>query len=152
MTTPHIRVFPHSKEEFPSLDVLTTWLLTALKARGGRYLIRSASSIAELPLGSVVLFRYGHVIVGEAVVSQYVKDASRNRTLLGQETQYEAHVELSPSSIRVFVPPLPIEELQALIGESMNITASAQPYYKFEDWGIYPKLLAAHVGKSGSYL
>jgi uncharacterized protein (DUF488 family) len=38
MIAPHIRLFPHSKEEFPSLDLLTTWLLTALKARGGRYL------------------------------------------------------------------------------------------------------------------
>jgi hypothetical protein len=152
MTKPQIRILPHSKEEFPSLDMLTSWMLTALKARGGRYLIRSASSIAELPLGSIVLFRYGHVIVGEAVVSQYVKDAKKNRTLLGQETQYEAYVELSPSSIRVFVPPLPIEEVQTLIGESINVTASAQPYYKFEDWDLYPKLLAAHVGKSGSYL
>ena len=29
--------------------MLTTWLLTALKARGGRYLIRSAKSVADLP-------------------------------------------------------------------------------------------------------
>jgi hypothetical protein len=152
MAEPHIRIFPHSKEEFPSLDMLTTWLLTALKARGGRYLIRSASSLADLPLGSVVLFRYGRVVVGEAVVSQYVRDATKNRTVLGQETQYEAYVELAPSSIRVFVPPLPIEELQSLIGESPNITTSAQPYYKLEDWAIYPKILAAHVGKSGAYL
>jgi hypothetical protein len=53
----HIRIFPHSKEEFPSLDMLTTWLLTALKARGGRYLIRSANAVADLPTGSLVLFR-----------------------------------------------------------------------------------------------
>jgi hypothetical protein len=153
MTAQHIRIFPHSYEEFPSLDMLTTWLLTALKARGGRYLIRSAKSVAELPLGSVVLFRYGHVIVGEAVVSRYVRDAAKgDRTLLGQETQYEAHVEFAPSSIRIFVPPLPVEVLQDLVGEGTNITASAQPYYKFEDWTLYAKLLAAHVGKAGSFL
>jgi hypothetical protein len=69
-----------------------------------------------------------------------------HRTLLGQETQYEAQAEFSPSSIRVFVPPLPAEELQAIIGDSPNITASAMPYYKLEDWGLYPRLLAAHVG------
>jgi hypothetical protein len=152
MAEPHIRIFPHSKEEFPSLDMLTTWLLTALKARGGRYLIRSASSIADLPSGSIVLFRYGQVIVGEAVVCQYVKDATRNRTVLGQETRYEGYVELSESSIRVFVPPLPVDELQGLLGERMNITTSAQPYYKLEDWTIYPRLLAAHVAGSGAFL
>src|ERR1700681_1483322 len=98
---PHIRIFPHSKEEFPSLDMLTTWLLTALKARGGRYLIRSAKSVADLPPGSIVLFRYGHVIVGEAVVSRYVRESHDDRMLLGQETQYEAHVAFCPSSIRL---------------------------------------------------
>lgn len=152
MTAPHIRIFPHSKEEFPSLDMLTTWLLTALKARGGRYLVRSSSSIADLPPGSVVLFRYGRVIAGEAVVCQYVKDATKNRTVLGQETHYEAYVELSQSSIRVFVPPLPVDELQTLIGDAMNVTTSAQPYYKLEDWTIYPRLLAAHVGGAGAFL
>lgn len=152
MTVPHIRIFPHSKEEFPSLDMLTTWLLTALKARGGRYLIRSSSSVAELPPGSIVLFRYGRVIAGEAVVSQYVKDATRNRTVLGQETHYEAYVELSQSSIRVFAPPLPVDELQTVIGGALNITTSAQPYYKLEDWTVYPRLLGAHVGGGGGFL
>jgi hypothetical protein len=148
----HIRVFPHSKEEFPSLDMLTTWLLTALKARGGRYLIRSSKAVADLPTGSIVLFRYGHVLVGEAVVCRYVRNSRNHRTLLGQETQYEAHVEFSPSSIRVFVPPIPVAELQDIIGDVTNITASAQPYYKIDDWTAYPKLLAAHVGKAGSFL
>lgn len=149
---PHIRIFPHSKDEFPSLDMLTTWLLTALKARGGRYLIRSANAVADLPTGSVVLFRYGHVIVGEAVVYRYVCESARDRTLLGQEMQYEAHVEFSPTSIRLFVPPLPVKELQSIIGDSLNITASAQPYYKLEDWSAYAKLLAAHLGETGAFL
>ena len=110
----HLRIFPHSKDEFPSLDVLTTWLLTALKARGGRYMIRSAERLAELPTGSIVLFRYGHVIVGEAVVCNYVRDSANERTLLGQETQYEAHVEFSASSVRVFVPPFPVTFMSAV--------------------------------------
>jgi hypothetical protein len=148
----HIRIFPHSKDEFPSLDMLTTWLLTALKARGGRYMIRSGDRIAELPAGSVVLFRYGHVIVGEAVVFSYVRDSKNDRTLLGQEMQYEAYVEFSPSSIRLFVPPVPVEELQAILGDSTNITASAQPYNKIDDWSVYPKLLAVHVGKAGTFM
>jgi hypothetical protein len=149
---PHVRIFPHSKDEFPSLDMLTMWLLTALKARGGRYLIRSAERLAELPPGSIGLFRYGHVIVGEAVVREYVRESASERALLGHESQYEAHVEFSASSIRVFVPPVPVAELQSILGGSLNIAASAQPYYKVEDWSAYPRLLAAHVGNGGAFL
>jgi hypothetical protein len=130
---PHIRVFPHSTDEFPSLGMLTTWLLTALKARGGRYLIRSAKAVPDLPTGSVVLFRCGHVIVGEAVVFTYVHDSAKNRTLLDQEMEYEAHGEFSPASIRLFVPPFPVEVLQSIMGDSLNIATSAQPYYKLEN-------------------
>jgi hypothetical protein len=148
----HIRIFPHSKEEFASLDLLTTWLLTALKARGGRYQLRSATAVAELPTGSIVLFRYGHVIVGEAVVLRHVRNSTKDRTLLGQETQYEAHVEFSPSSIRLFAPPFPVAELQAIVGDNPNITTSAMPYYRLDDWGVYPRLLAAHVGQQGAFL
>ncbi len=71
---------------------------------------------------------------------------------MGQETQYEAQVEFVPSSIRLFVPPVPIEELQTIIGDAINITASAQPYYKIDDWVVYLKLLAFHVGNAGSFL
>lgn len=149
---PEIRVFPHTRKEFLSRDMMATWLLTALKARGGRYLLRSASAVADLPTGSIVLFRYGHVIVGEAVVIKYVRDSTTELNLLGQETQYEAYVEFSPTSIRLFVPPLPVEELQSIVGDSVNITASAQPYYKFQDWSVYPKLLAVHVGQAGAFL
>jgi hypothetical protein len=43
-------------------------------------------------------------------VYRYVRDSTRDRTFLGQEMQYEAHVEFSPTSIRLFVPPLPVKE------------------------------------------
>jgi len=148
---PHIRIFPHSRDEFPSLDMLATWLATALKARGGRYLIRSANAVADLSTGSIVLFRYSHVIVGEAVVHKYVREPMEDQTLLGHQTPYEAYVEFSLTSIRLFVPPFPVNELQAIVGDKPNITA-AQPYYKLEDWRVYPELLAAHVEKSGAFL
>jgi hypothetical protein len=152
MTAPHIRIFPHSQEEFSSLDTLTTWLLTGLKARGGRYLLVSKDAVAELPSGSLVLFRYGQVVVGEAIVAEYLRDSSvRDRTLLGADRQYEACVWFSPSSIRVYAPPVGIEALQSFIGESPNIIPSAQPYFKIEDWNVYPRLLA-HVAKSGTFI
>jgi hypothetical protein len=152
MTAPHIRIFPHSQLEFPSRDTLTTWLLTGLKARGGRYLLVSKDAVAELTPGSLVLFRYGQVVVGEAIVSEYRRDSSvAERNLVGDDQKYEACVWLSPSSIRVYAPPVAIEALQSFIGESPNIIPSAQPYFKIEDWNMYPRLLA-HVAKSGTFI
>ena len=152
MTAPHIRIFPHSQKEFPSRDTLTTWLLTGLKARGGRYLLVSKDAVAELPPGSVVLFRYGQVVVGEALVIEYSRDSPvGDRNLAGDDQGYEACIWFSPSSIRVYAPPVGIEALQSFIGESPNIVPSAQPYFKIEDWNVYPRLLA-HVGKSGTFI
>lgn len=151
MANPHIRILPHNQEEFASIDKLTSWLLTSLRARGGRYNLRSRNAIAELPNGSIVLFRYGHNIVGEAIVAGYFRESSIDRTLTGKEFNYEAYIVFSQTSIRVYAPPLPIKKLQRIIGESLDITTSAQPYYKIEDWNIYPGLLAEIV-ESGAFI
>ena len=151
MTTPHIRIFPHNRDEFPSVDTLAAWLMTGLKARNGRYQLRSASAIADLAAGSIALFRHGHVVVGEAVVMRFCREPSRDRTLAGEEFEYEAFVEFMSSSIRIYAPPVSIETLQSFIGDSPNIVPSAQPYFKLDNWAVYPKLLA-HISKSGSFL
>ncbi|HEV3262576.1 MAG TPA: hypothetical protein VG013_37335 [Gemmataceae bacterium] len=64
----------------------------------------------------------------------------------------QAHAEFSPTSVRLFVPPLPVTELQSIIGDSLNNTASAQPYYRPEDWTADPKWSAVHVGEAGPFL
>ncbi len=151
MTGPHIRIFPHIQEEFPAEETLTMWLLTGLKARGGKYLLRSSKAVADLPVGSIVLFRYNRVIVGEAVVSGYALEPTKDRTLTGQEYEYQAYVQFLPSSIRLYAPPIRVEILQSLIGESPNIVPSAQPYFKIEDWTVYPRLLA-EISRSGAFL
>lgn len=45
MTQAILRIFPHSKQEFATADDLRSWLVTALKARGGRYLLRSNQGV-----------------------------------------------------------------------------------------------------------
>ena len=151
MSIPHIRIFPHSREEFPSVDSLTTWLLTGLKARGGVYHMRSSSYVKDLETGSIVLFRHGDKIVGEGVVSAHVKGVAPDKTLAGEEVAYEARTIFSPSSIRLFSPPIQIEALQNLIGPEPNMIPSAQPYFKIDDWTISPRLLALQV-KQGTFL
>ena len=151
MATPHIRVFPHIREEFPSLDSLTSWLLTGLKARGGTYHMRSHKSVKELESGSIVLFRYGDKIVGEAVVSSYVKGCFPDKTIAGEDIKYEARTVFAPSSIRIYAPPISIEALQEIVGSEPNMIPSAQPYFIIDNWAVYPRLLALQI-RQGYFL
>ena len=149
---PHIRIFPHNQKEFPDRDILTMWLLTGLKARGGKYLLVNKNAVAKLPPGSLVLFRYGQLVVGEAVVNEYSRDYSsvKDRNLAGEYQKYEAYVRFSPSSIRVYAPPVDIKVLQSFIGESPNISVP-RTYHKIKDWKVYQRLLA-HVSKLGTFI
>jgi hypothetical protein len=143
VTSPQVRIFPHSQAEFPSKDLLMTWLLTGLRGRGGVYHLTSADAVADLPPGSIVLFRYGHEIIGEAVVCKGKETGSAaGRSLLGQEGEYAARVIFAPSSIRLYSPPLPVKQIQQYTEK--DISSSAQPYYKL-DWDVYGRILRAVV-------
>ena len=133
-----MRIFPHSRDEFETADDLKTWLLTALKARGGRYFLRLDSKHGSNPTGSIVLFRHGDEIVGEAVVEQdFVPEPK-----IEGGFSYEGYIKFSPSSIRTYVGAIPIETLERLTRRDLK---RARPYYKIEDWTIYPLILAAVV-------
>jgi hypothetical protein len=145
ITCPQVRIFPHSQAEFPSKDLLMTWLLIGLRGRGGVYHLTSADAVADLPPGSIVLFRYGHEIVGEAVVCKGKETGgARGRTLLGEEGDYAARVTFAPSSIRLYSPPLPVKEIQQYTEK--DICSSAQPYYKL-DWEVYGRILKEVVSR-----
>jgi hypothetical protein len=139
VSSPQVRIFPHSQTEFPSKDLLMTWLLIGLRGRGGVYHLTSADAVASLPPGSIVLFRYGHEIIGEAVVRKG-KEVQRagGRTLLGDDGEYAAQVTFAPSSIRLYSPPLPVKQIQQ--HTEKDISSSAQPYYKL-DWDVYGHIL-----------
>jgi hypothetical protein len=150
MSTLQVRVFPHSRDEFPSEDSLLTWLLTALRGRGGVYYLRNADSIRDLPPGSVVLFRYNDCIVGEAVVREGKKvfpQKVKDRTLTGQEAEYAAQVSFAPSSIRLYAPALPVERIQPHLNKDIVKYAGA---YTDLDWNIYGIVLQ-EVVKQGTF-
>jgi len=150
MREAHLRIFPCQKEEFPSLDLLTMWLATGLKARAGNYHLRSRTSVADLVTGSIVFFRYGQSLVGEAIVSAYetFQEPKRDRTLMGQEADYEASVTFCASSIRLYVPPVEVSALEQITGRDLSV---ARTYHRFEDWSIYARLLSAHVANGGAF-
>jgi hypothetical protein len=141
-----IRIFPNARREFQTQGALASWLMNGLKSRGGKYLItseseHSANRPAELPTGSVVLFRFKDLLLGEAIVHDYSNKPGQDED---DNVQYIARVFFVPSSIRMFSPPIPIEALQVLVGKSKDVTRG-NPYYEFTDWELYPQLLAAHV-------
>lgn len=147
MASLQIRVFPHSREEFPSEDSLLTWLLTALRGRGGVYLLRNANSVKDVPPGSIVLFRYGSKIVGEAVVSkgkEVFAEKVKDRTLTGGEAEYGAQVTFVPASIRLYAPALSLDLLQPHLEKDIVKYPGA---YTDLDWNIYGIVLQEVVTK-----
>ena len=138
MANPMIRIFPHSRDEFETTDDLKTWLLTALKARGGRYYLREGSKYGSNPPGSIILFRYGDEIVGEAVVEEDFTPEHKAESGF----RYEGYIKFEPSSIRTYVGALSIETLERIVGRELK---PARPYYKIDSWIVYPSILAEVV-------
>ena len=123
-----VRIFPHSRDEFSSVDMLRMWLLNGLRGGGGIYLLRRADAVATLPIGSVVLFRYGNEIVGEAIVSEEKKvQQVTAQTLAGRSFEYAAQVTFAPSSIRLYSPAVDIQKIKKYV-PTKNID-NAEPYY-----------------------
>jgi hypothetical protein len=150
MTTPQVRIFPHAVEdEFPSEDLLRMWLLSGLRGRGGEYHLRK-DAVTDLPPGSIVLFRWGTVIVGEAVVwkqKEVFPQKKKDWTLLGKEQEYEAQVTFAPSSIRLYSPPLPVELVQPHTDKDLTFARA----YAVLDWGVYARILE-EVVKAGAFV
>jgi hypothetical protein len=152
MASQQLRIFPHSQEEFPTEDSLRTWLLTALRGRGGVYHLRHRDSVKSVPPGTVVLFRYGNRIVGEAVVckdKEVFAEALRDRTLAGVVTEYGAQVTFVPSSIRLYAPPVPVERLQPHINDK-DVVVYPGAYTNLE-WAIYGVVLQ-EVVSNGTFI
>ena len=141
MAPPQIRIFPHSQEEFSSEDSLVTWLLNGLRARGGLYHLRSANAVKDLPRGSIVLFRYGPKIVGEAVVQvgkEVYSEKLKDRTLSGEEVEYEAQVIFATSSIRLYAPPVQVDKIEPHTKKDLTTFAGAKTE---SDWNVYGRIM-----------
>jgi hypothetical protein len=142
--TPQVRIFPHNTGEFPERDDLMTWLLNGLRGRGGEYHLTSADAVADLPPGSIVLFRHGNEIIGEAVV--------RKGKELCSGKAYAAQVTFATSSIRLYSPPVDINKIQPLVDESQikKDLSGARPYYIL-NWDIYGRILK-EVAEAGAFI
>jgi hypothetical protein len=148
MDKPHIRIFPHDPDQFPTIHKLTTWLLGQLCDRGGLYRVRRNSKVSGVPTGSVALFRYGNYIVGEAIVAEELRPLTiEHQALRGVDDGYDRVITFAPSSVRLYDPALPVN----CIRTEKNLMTYAGAYAHFEDWSIYPEILAAVV-KEGRFV
>lgn len=123
------------------------WLLNVLRGRGGSYHLRSADAVKDPPPGSIVLFRYRHKIVGEAIVwkgKEVFTEPLKDRTLSGEEEEYGAQVTFAPSSIRLYAPPLPVDRIQPHTDKDLVKFAGA---YTELDWSIYAHILEEVISR-----
>lgn len=130
---PIIRIFPHDKY-FPKDQDFKGWLHFTLRIRDGFYYFPTASKsvVDNTPRGSVVLFRFGKAIIGEAVVKSDIQ-----RSDLGA---YEWMIQFEPSSIKLYNRPLRVERIEAMVGKKMRhegvyykLPMSAYGYIKNEE-------------------
>ena len=152
MASQQLRIFPHSPDEFPTEDSLRTWLLTALPGRGGVYHLRDVDAVKSIPPGSVVLFRYGNRIVGDAIVwkdKEVLPQGFKDRTLTGEVTEYEAKVTFGPSTIRLYAPPVSVERLQPHMDHKDVVKFPGA--YTHLDWALYGIVLQ-EVISSGTFI
>ena len=115
-------VFPHSDDEFATAAALRDFLdSTFPNVQRGRYLLRKLgwkdkNFKAEVIPESLVLFRKGAVIVGDAAVEEPIRELKppvRDETELGNPMMYYHDVVFKPESIRVYPEALPVEMLES---------------------------------------
>jgi hypothetical protein len=60
-----------------------------------------------------VLFRYGDVVVGEAVVREYRREPVTAMSVTGDTVEFGAWLRFAVDMIRVFAPPVTVPDSHA---------------------------------------
>jgi len=144
MVDPVACIFPHSDDEFATAAMLRSFLSNTLpKTQEGIYLLRrlgwkDKDFKARVVPDSLVLFRKGAVIVGDAVVQEPIRELDppmHDQTELGIPVIYYHDIVFNPESIKVYVKDLPVNTLESWSGRSLHpriyaILGSRQDYEK----------------------
>jgi hypothetical protein len=117
-------VFPHSRDEFETPQLLDGYLLQLKKERG-RYLAHNFRRTLDknfksrVVTRSIVLFRKGNVVVGQAEVQREIQklsppvQAPNGRGIL---TTYETDLVFAPDSIEIYEPYKPVAQFEEIRG------------------------------------
>jgi hypothetical protein len=121
MAEPVVCIFPHSDDEFKTVDNLRSFLQNELPSRpGGRYLLRKMGwkdkdfKVRVIP-GSLVLFRKKGLIVGQAISHTMIKELEppeQYETETGDTVTYYHDILFVPESIELYQKALPIQEIE----------------------------------------
>ena len=128
MGEPVVCVFPHSGDEFATAVALCDFLRSTLLKQGGRYLLRKLKwkdkdFKAKVIPDSLVLFRKGVAIVGDAVVQDGIRELDppeHDETELGIPMVYHHDIRFNPESIRVYARVLPVTMLESWSGRRLH--------------------------------
>jgi len=124
MTEPVVCIFPHAKDEFETPQLLAGYLSLQLR-EGGRYLAHNFRHILDknfksrVVTRSIVLFRKGNVVVGQAEVQREIEklippmQAPNGRGIL---TTYETDLVFAPDSIEIYEPYKPVAQFEEIRG------------------------------------
>ena len=133
---PHIRIFPNSTEkEFETEMEVRLYLLGIVKYRqNGEYHIRIQDSIAALPPGSYVLFRFGNEIIGEAMVKVGIEEFNKRIGSCKEDRfVYPVKVTFDTSTILMYCENISIEGLGEMTNRNLSVPRT---YFKI-DIGFY---------------
>ena len=128
MDEPVVCVFPHSDDEFATAVALCNFLNSTLpNVQRGRYLLRrlgwkDKDFKAKVVPESLVLFRKGAVVVGDAVVQEPIREIEppvHDQTERGIPMIYYHDIVFHPESIRVYTKALPIKTLENWSGRRL---------------------------------
>ena len=128
MAEPVVCVFPHSDDEFPTAVALETFLDNTLRNQGGRYLLRKLGwkdkdFKARVVPDSLVLFRKGTAMVGDAVVQDGIRELDPpeyDETELGVPMVYYHEIKFNPKDIKVYRPGRPVTMFESWSGRRLH--------------------------------
>lgn len=127
MVEPIVCIFPHSDDEFTADELrsfLRNWLST--EESKGRYLLgklgwKDKDFKARVIPSSLVLFRKGKDVVGDAVVHEPIRELNppeHDKTGHGVSNDYYHDIIFDPASVRVY--DLPIKSLEYWVGHTLK--------------------------------
>lgn len=124
---PLVCVFPHSDDEFLTAEELRDFLTSQLPAGGGEYCLGKVGwkdkdfRVRVVP-GSLVLFRKGSVIVGDAVVQRPIIKLDPPRhdlTRCGIPTTYFHEIVFDPNSVRAYPTDVQVSAIEGWSGRQL---------------------------------
>lgn len=141
-----IRIFPNIMEEFSTAEEMENFLLKTV-GHTGKYYYRSNRSVKKIEKATLGLFRFQDRIIGCAEVIQGPRQVPKNEN----GVQYPGYLLFDPKSVKIFLPSLPIKDLEAITGDTYHFKENYKTGrgYQIVSNEFRDKILEIATGGSG---